>query len=50
MPRGPIGLAIGTVIEPGRQSGVDAALAVAPASVGGWADFLKSLIPSNIHD
>lgn len=43
-----IGLAIGTVIEPGRQSGVNTALAAAPGTVGGWTDFLKSLIPSNI--
>lgn len=42
-----IGLAVGTVVEPGRHSAVDAALAVTPSTIGGWTDFLKGLIPSN---
>lgn len=40
-----IGLALGVLIEPGRHAGIAAA---APATVGGWTDFLKGLVPANM--
>ncbi|WP_136161928.1 dicarboxylate/amino acid:cation symporter [Sphingomonas flavalba] len=42
-----IGLVLGTVLQPGLRSGVDAAAAVAPREVGSWLDFLKGLVPAN---
>lgn len=43
-----VGLALGLLIEPGRHAGVAAAAAHAPSTVGGWTDFLKGLVPSNM--
>lgn len=43
-----IGLALGLLLEPGLQANVAASAAAAPATVGGWTDFLKSLVPGNI--
>lgn len=43
-----IGLALGLLLQPGAQSGIAAEAARAPATIGGWTDFLKSLIPANI--
>lgn len=43
-----IGLALGTLIEPGIGSGVSAAAAAPPRAVGSWLDFLKGLIPANL--
>jgi Na+/H+-dicarboxylate symporter len=43
-----IGLALGLLIEPGARATVPASAAAPPASVGGWLDFLKSLVPANI--
>jgi len=42
-----IGLALGTLLEPGRHAAIASAAAQAPSTVGGWTDFLKGLIPSN---
>lgn len=43
-----IGLALGTIIEPGRHAGIAETAAAAPASVGGWTDFLKGVVPANM--
>ena len=42
-----IGLVVATIIQPGHHSSVAATAAAAPATTGGWFDFLKGLIPSN---
>ena len=42
-----IGITLGLVLEPGLRSGIDATAAAAPATQGGWLDFLKGLVPSN---
>jgi len=42
-----IGLALGTLIAPGRHAGVAAAAAQMPDTLGGWTDFLKGLVPAN---
>ncbi|KPH61822.1 dicarboxylate/amino acid:cation symporter [Novosphingobium aerophilum] len=42
-----IGIALGLTIQPGLHAHVDAGAAHAPASVGGWLDFLKGLVPAN---
>jgi Na+/H+-dicarboxylate symporter len=43
-----IGIALGLLIQPGLNSGVVAASAKAPATVGSWLDFLKGLVPANM--
>ncbi len=43
-----IGIALGLLTEPGRNSSVDAAAQDAPATTGSWWDFLTGLVPSNI--
>lgn len=43
-----IGITLGLIIEPGVHSGVAATLAQTPATQGGWLDFLKGLVPSNV--
>ena len=43
-----IGLALGTIIEPGIQAGIERAAAVRPSTTGSWLDFLRGLIPANI--
>jgi len=43
-----IGIGLGLLTEPGRNSSVDAASAVAPEKAGGWWDFLTGLVPGNI--
>ncbi|MGW9329281.1 dicarboxylate/amino acid:cation symporter [Bosea sp. NPDC055594] len=43
-----IGIALGLIIQPGLNSGVAAASAKAPATVGSWLDFLKGLVPANM--
>ncbi|MBV9931397.1 MAG: dicarboxylate/amino acid:cation symporter [Alphaproteobacteria bacterium] len=43
-----VGLALGTMLEPGRHAGIAAAAAATPSTVGGWTDFLKSLVPANV--
>ncbi|HVX71254.1 MAG TPA: dicarboxylate/amino acid:cation symporter [Devosia sp.] len=43
-----IGIGLGLIIQPGVHTGVTQAAAHAPGSSGGWLDFLKGLVPSNI--
>ncbi|WP_104525008.1 dicarboxylate/amino acid:cation symporter [Blastococcus atacamensis] len=43
-----IGIGLGLLTQPGRNSSVDAAAAEAPATTGGWWDFLTGLVPGNI--
>ena len=43
-----IGLALGTILQPGAHAGIDAAAAVRPATTGSWLDFLRGLIPANV--
>jgi Na+/H+-dicarboxylate symporter len=43
-----IGLGLGLLLQPGLHAGGLPAAAAAPGSVGGWTDFLKNLIPSNL--
>ncbi|TRW43298.1 dicarboxylate/amino acid:cation symporter [Georgenia yuyongxinii] len=42
-----IGIGLGLVMQPGVNSGVDAAAAGAPGRTGSWLDFLQGLIPLN---
>ena len=41
-----IGLALGTIVQPGLNAGI-ATTAAAPETAGSWLDFLKGIIPSN---
>jgi Na+/H+-dicarboxylate symporter len=43
-----IGIGLGLLTEPGRNSTVDAAAQAAPEKTGGWFDFLTGLVPGNI--
>jgi Na+/H+-dicarboxylate symporter len=43
-----IGIGLGLLTEPGRNSSVDAAAQGAPETTGSWWDFLTGLVPSNI--
>jgi Na+/H+-dicarboxylate symporter len=43
-----IGIGLGLLTQPGRNSSVDAANATDPATTGGWWDFLTGLVPGNI--
>ncbi|RZU32849.1 dicarboxylate/amino acid:cation symporter [Blastococcus saxobsidens] len=43
-----IGIGLGLLTEPGRNSSVDAASAADPGRSGGWFDFLNGLVPGNI--
>ena len=43
-----IGIGLGLLTEPGRNSSVDAAAAAAPEKSGGWFDFLTGIVPGNI--
>lgn len=43
-----IGLALGTILEPGLHAGVAPATATRPDTAGSWLDFLRGLIPANI--
>ena len=43
-----IGIGLGLLTEPGRNSSVDASAATDPATTGGWWDFLTGLVPGNI--
>ncbi|MFK5583508.1 dicarboxylate/amino acid:cation symporter [Serinicoccus sp. LYQ131] len=42
-----IGLVVGWLIDPASGAGVTSADAAAPASTGGWLDFLTGLVPAN---
>jgi Na+/H+-dicarboxylate symporter len=43
-----IGIGLGLLTEPGRNSSVDAAAQAAPERTGGWFDFLTGIVPGNI--
>ncbi len=43
-----IGIGLGLLTQPGRNSSVDAAAATAPESTGSWWDFLTGLVPQNV--
>jgi Na+/H+-dicarboxylate symporter len=43
-----IGIGLGLLTEPGRNSSVDAATQAAPEKTGGWFDFLTGIVPGNI--
>ncbi|NEK57416.1 dicarboxylate/amino acid:cation symporter [Geodermatophilus sabuli] len=43
-----IGIGLGLLTEPGRNSSVDAAAQQAPESTGSWFDFLTGIVPGNI--
>lgn len=43
-----IGITLGILIQPGFHTAVDASAAALPRSTGGWLDFLKGLVPSNV--
>ena len=43
-----IGIALGLLTRPGRNSSVDAAAAAAPKTTGSWWDFLLGLVPANV--
>ena len=43
-----IGIGLGLLTEPGRNSSVDAAAQGAPESTGSWFDFLTGIVPGNI--
>jgi Na+/H+-dicarboxylate symporter len=43
-----IGIGLGLLTEPGRNSSVDASSAADPGTTGGWWDFLTGLVPGNI--
>jgi Na+/H+-dicarboxylate symporter len=43
-----IGIGLGLLTEPGRNSSVDAAAQAAPEKTGGWFDFLTGIVPGNI--
>jgi Na+/H+-dicarboxylate symporter len=43
-----IGIALGLLTSPGRNTSVDAAAAAEPSRTGSWLDFLTGLIPSNV--
>src|SRR5829696_3918753 len=43
-----IGIGLGLLTEPGRNSSVDAANAQDVGTTGGWWDFLTGLVPGNI--
>jgi Na+/H+-dicarboxylate symporter len=42
-----IGIGLGLLTQPGRNSSVDAAAAAAPETTGSWWDFLLGLVPAN---
>ena len=43
-----IGIGLGLLTQPGRNSTVDAATQAAPETTGSWWDFLTGLVPGNI--
>ena len=43
-----IGIGLGLLTEPGRNSSVDAITQAAPEKTGGWFDFLTGIVPGNI--
>ncbi|SOD93222.1 dicarboxylate/amino acid:cation symporter [Blastococcus haudaquaticus] len=43
-----IGIGLGLLTEPGRNSSVDTAAQAAPESTGSWFDFLTGIVPGNV--
>lgn len=43
-----IGLALGSILQPGLHSGVAATAAVRPSTTGSWLDFLRGIVPGNV--
>jgi Na+/H+-dicarboxylate symporter len=43
-----IGIGLGLLTQPGRNSSVDAAAQAAPETTGSWWDFLTGLVPANV--
>ena len=43
-----LGIGLGLLTQPGRNSSVDAAAQAAPGTTGSWWDFLTGLVPANI--
>ncbi|MGY1736256.1 dicarboxylate/amino acid:cation symporter [Geodermatophilus sp. SYSU D00684] len=43
-----IGIGLGLLTQPGRNSSVDAAAQAAPETTGSWWDFLTGLVPGNV--
>ncbi|WP_116452687.1 dicarboxylate/amino acid:cation symporter [Blastococcus litoris] len=43
-----IGIGLGLLLEPGRNSSVDASNAQAVGTTGGWWDFLNGIVPGNV--
>ena len=43
-----IGIGLGLLTEPGRNSSVDAAAAEVPETTGSWWDFLNGIVPGNV--
>src|SRR3712207_6199426 len=43
-----IGIGLGLLTQPGRNSSVDASAAADPESTGSWFDFLTGLVPGNV--
>jgi Na+/H+-dicarboxylate symporter len=43
-----IGIGLGLLTQPGRNSSVDAAAAEVPETTGSWWDFLLGLVPDNV--
>ncbi|MFE6385545.1 dicarboxylate/amino acid:cation symporter [Nocardiopsis dassonvillei] len=42
-----IGIALGLIVRPGVNSGVDAATAAEPSGTGSWMAFIESIVPAN---
>ncbi|SNS04603.1 Na+/H+-dicarboxylate symporter [Geodermatophilus pulveris] len=43
-----LGIGLGLLTQPGRNSSVDAAAQAQPATTGSWWDFLTGLVPANV--
>ncbi|TFV66463.1 dicarboxylate/amino acid:cation symporter, partial [Blastococcus sp. CT_GayMR20] len=43
-----IGIGLGLLTEPGRNSSVDAAAQTDPGTTGSWFDFLNGIVPGNV--
>src|SRR3712207_202313 len=43
-----IGIGLGLLTQPGRNSSVDASAQAAPETTGSWWDFLTGLVPGNV--
>lgn len=43
-----IGITLGVLVQPGRNSSVSETAAEAPGTTGGWLDFIDQLVPGNV--